>query len=196
MHLMTISTRKPFERFTIGSAPQVLTVFTLARRLAVSGDGKETRAMIGSIKRVTLAVSLAVLGLGAVTTAEARDRYGDRGDNAAIAIGAGIVGLAIGAAIADRGDRNYYNRSYYPQRRYVRVRGYDDYYYYYPNNPNRYYRDRYYSRNYRDWNERRAYNRWERGQQRVERWYGRDYRRGDYRGRDYRGRDYRYHRGY
>lgn len=151
--------------------------------------------MINSIKRVTLAVSLAVIGLGAATTAEARDRYGDRGDRAAIAIGAGVIGLAIGAAIADRGDRYYNDRSYYPQRRYVRVRGYPDYYYYYPNNPNRYYRDRYYNRHYRDWHDRRGYNRWERGQQRVDRWYGRDYRR-DYRGRDYRGRDYRYRRGY
>ena len=147
--------------------------------------------MIESIKRMTLALTLAATGFAATTAAEARDRYHDRGDDVAIAVGAGIVGLAVGAALADRGDRYYYDRAYYPQRRYVRVRGYPDYYYYYDNAPRRYYRDRYYSRYYRDWHDRRNYNRWERGQRRVDRWYGRDYSH-----RDYRGRAYRYRRGY
>lgn len=61
------------------------------------------------------------LAFAAAVPAEARDGYyrHDRrgGDDAAIAIGAGVVGLALGAAIAssDR-DRDYY---------------YDDDYYYY-----------------------------------------------------------------
>lgn len=151
--------------------------------------------MIGSIKRATLAVSLAAVGLMTATTADARDHYRNRGDDAAIAIGAGIIGLAIGAAIADRGDRNYYDQAYYPQRRYVQVRGRPDYYYYYDNAPNRYYRDRYYSRNYRDWNDRRYNNRWDRGQQRADRWYGRDRDR-YYRDRRYRDNQYGYRRGY
>lgn len=151
--------------------------------------------MIGSIKRATLAVTLAAAGLMTATTADARDYYRDRGDNAAIAIGAGIIGLAVGAAIADRGDRYYYDRAYYPQRRYVQVRGRPDYYYYYDNSPNRYYRDRYYSRHYRDWNDRRYNNRWDRGRQRVDRWYGRDRDR-YYGDRRYRDNRYRQYRGY
>jgi len=63
------------------------------------------------------------------TPAAARDRYYHRhgSDDAAIAIGAGLIGLAIGAAIAsdhdDRyyGDRYYYDNGYY----YPRYRGYD-----------------------------------------------------------------------
>lgn len=106
--------------------------------------------MIKTFKRATAALVLAATTLSVATTAEARDRYyrGHGGDDAAIAIGAGIVGLAIGAMIADRGDRHYYDRAYYPKRRYVRVRGYPDYYYYYDGYPNRYYRDRYYTRYY------------------------------------------------
>ena len=84
------------------------------------------------------------------TPAAARDRYYHRhgSDDAAIAIGAGLIGLAIGAAIAsnhdDRyyGDRYYYDNGYY----YPRYRGYD---YYYRRYPNRYYeRDYYIYRNY------------------------------------------------
>lgn len=129
--------------------------------------------------------------------AQARDRW-DRGggDDAAIAIGAGIVGLAIGAAIADRDDDRYYDRDTYRHRRYVRVHGYPDYYYYYDGYPNRYYRDRYYDRHYGSYRPRsgRYYyrensryghrysrNRWEREHDRYERrnrdGYRREYRR-------------------
>ena len=151
--------------------------------------------MINSLKRAALTVALAATGFAFATVAEARDGYRDRGDNVAIAVGAGIVGLAVGAALADRDDHNYYDRGYYPRRHYVRVRGYPDYYYYYDNAPRRYYRDRYYGRDYRGYDRRgydgrgyarRGDNRWERGQRRVDRWYG----------RDYHSRDYRYRRGY
>lgn len=63
----------------------------------------------------------AILAAGLFTTAApaaAHDRRG--GNDAAIAVGAGLVGLAVGAAIAsdrdDRGyyDAGYYNRGYYP----------------------------------------------------------------------------------
>lgn len=156
--------------------------------------------MITSLKRVTLALALTATGLtAAATSAEARDRYyGDRrgGNDAAIAIGAGLVGLAIGAAIADRGDDRYYDRRYYPSRRYVSVRGYPGYYYYYQGNPNRYYRDRYYDRYYRPYYQSR-YNRYDRGYDRASRYYGRD----RYYDRDRRydrddNRRGRYYRGY
>jgi hypothetical protein len=99
-------------------------------------------------------------------------------------IGAGIVGLAIGALIADRDDDYYYDRSYYRHRRYVSLDGYPGYYYYYDGYPNRYYRDRYYDRYYG----RYYSNRWDRGYNRIDRWYGREH---GYRDRrDYR-RDYR-----
>lgn len=148
-----------------------------------------------SIRRAVLATALAAFGLASATTAQARDRYRDGGDDAVIAIGAGLVGLAIGAALADRDDRRYYDRGWYPQRRYVRVSGYDDYYYYYPNNPRRYYRDRYYDRHYRNWHGNRGYDRWERRNRYRDRdgYYGRGYR-GD--GYGYRGSDYGYRRGY
>ncbi len=159
--------------------------------------------MIGKLKQLGLAVGLAAMALGSAGSAEARDRWDRRGggDDAAIAIGAGIVGLAIGAAIADRGDDRYYDRRFYDNRRYVRVNGHRDYYYYYAGNPNRYYRDRYYSRYYqpyyRDRYSRNYGNRWDRGYNRVDRYYGRDRYRGDryrgdrYRGDRYRDRDYR-----
>lgn len=156
------------------------------------------------VKRAVMALALGAASLTAAGAAEAREHYRDHdnGEKVAIAIGAGLVGLAIGAALADRDDRHYYDRGYYHSRRYVRVSGYPGYYYYYDGYPNRYYRDRYYDRYYgrhyrdyrparhyrRDLYERRHYDRWDRGQRRVERWYGRDrYDRNGYR-RDYRDR--------
>lgn len=98
-------------------------------------------------KTLSVAAALAATSLGFVQSAEARDRWGRRGgDDAAIAIGAGIIGLAVGAAIADRGDGRYYDRRYYDDRRYVTVRGRPGYYYYYDGAPRRYYRDRYFGR--------------------------------------------------
>jgi len=140
--------------------------------------------MLNSFKRLGLTAMIAAGMLMGATSAEARDRYRDRdgGDDAAIAIGAGIVGLAIGAMLADRDDDRYYDRGYYPSRRYVRVRGYPDYYYYYDGYPNRYYRDRYYDRHYRTWyrdSYRNGYrnrydNRWDRGYNRIDRMYDRN----------------------
>lgn len=139
--------------------------------------------MLTKLKKLGLAAGLAAMVAGTATTADARGRWRDRGGNdAAIAIGAGIVGLAIGAAIADRGDRRYYDRRYYDRRRYVNVRGYPGYYYYYDNAPNRYYRDRYYSRYYQPYYRERYRNRWDRGYDRGNRYYrgDRDYRRDRY----------------
>lgn len=105
--------------------------------------------MLNGLKKLGLGAALAASSLLVASPASARDHYRDRGGNdAAIAIGAGIIGLAIGAAIADNHDDRYYDRGWYPARRYVTVRGYPGYYYYYDGYPNRYYRDRYYSRYY------------------------------------------------
>jgi hypothetical protein len=153
---------------------------------------------IGNIRRAALAAALAVVGLASATTVQARDRNRGGDDDAVIAIGAGIVGLAIGAALADRDDRHYRDSNWYQNRRYVRMDGYDDYYYYYPNNPRRYYRDRYYDRQARNWYGSRGYDR---GGRRSDRWERRHDRHQDrYGWRDanrYRGdRYYGYRGGY
>jgi hypothetical protein len=173
-------------------------VATGPRRGLLFGKEIEDMNVRGSnFRRAVLAAALGAVGLAGATTAQARDRYRDGGDDAVIAIGAGLVGLAIGAALADRDDRRYYDRGWYPQRRYVRVSGYDDYYYYYPNNPRRYYRDRHYNRDYRNWYGNRGYDRRERGNRYRYRdrdsYYSRGYRGDGYR---YRGSDYGYRRGY
>ncbi len=149
-----------------------------------------------NFRRAALAAALAMFGLAGATTAQARDRYRDGGDDAVIAIGAGLVGLAIGAALADRDDDYYNDRRWQSDRRYVRVSGYDDYYYYYPNNPRRYYRDRHYDRDYGNWYGQRGYyrnDRRERRQRYRDGYSGRGYQRDGYR---YRGGDYGYRRGY
>lgn len=115
--------------------------------------------MFETMKRMTLAVMLAAASLVVASPAEARDRYRDRGDDAAIAIGAGIIGLAVGAAIAsgnrDRHwrDRHWRGGGYY--------RGYPNYRYdAYPRYRGDYYRNyrRDWRRDDRNWN-RRDWNR-------------------------------------
>ncbi len=65
-----------------------------------------------------------ILGLAAAATvatlaapAEARRWRGDDDDEWAYAIGGGIIGLGLGAAIASNRGR-YYDRGYYPRRHY------------------------------------------------------------------------------
>ncbi len=91
------------------------------------------------VKKTVLATTLAASALATASPATARDYYRDynrRGnDTAAIAVGAGIVGLAIGAIAASNSNRHYRDRYYY-DRRYYRDGG--DYYrnqYYYRQNP-------------------------------------------------------------
>lgn len=113
-----------------------------------------------AIGKFVLAAALGASVLAAAP-AQARDgRYGRHhdGDDAAIAIGAGVLGLAVGAAIAsDRNDRYYDDGYYYDDYYYGRPRGY---YYSYPRY--NYYRydsyPRYYRYNYnRGWNGHRGY---------------------------------------
>ena len=98
------------------------------------------------LKKGAMALALGATVAGAAAPAEAQRYYrrGHSGDDAAIAIGAGIIGLGLGAAIASssgRYDRGYYggyDRGYYG-------RGYDRRYY----GRSYGYRDRYYGRGYR-----------------------------------------------
>lgn len=158
-------------------------------------------------KRIGLGAVLAATALTAVSPAQAHDRYDrGRGDGAAIAIGAGILGLAVGAAIADRSDDRYYDRRYYGDRRYVTIRDRPGYYYYYEGRPNRYYQDRYYDRYYapyrrdywrdgRGWDRGPGWDRRDRGWDRGRNDHWRHDRRGDdHRGGWDRGRDH--HRGW
>jgi len=80
--------------------------------------------MLKYTKSAITAAALAAMTL-VTTPAEARGYHGGGrgGDDAAIAIGAGVVGIALGAALAsDHGD--YYDSGYYYPRGY--------YYNYYP----------------------------------------------------------------
>jgi len=114
--------------------------------------------MLKQMKRAAIVTALAAMTITVAAPAQARDRYyGDRDNDAALAIGAGVVGLAIGAAIAsDRRDRRYYDDRYYYDgyyRSYPRYRSYsrDRYPRYYRNNRS-YRADMYYrnDRHYRD----------------------------------------------
>jgi hypothetical protein len=131
------------------------------------------QGMKNSITRIGLATALVATSLATAAPAEARGHYYRHyrggGDDAAIAIGAGIIGLALGAAIASNHDDDYY----YPD-------GYNGYYdypapygYYYYNSYPRYrvyrYPDRYYRGYYG--------NRWDRGYARMGGYYGHHWRR-------------------
>ncbi len=121
------------------------------------------------LKKATFAAALAASALAAATPAMARPYYGGHhGDTAGWAIGAGILGLAVGAAIAsdhhDRYDerRDYDNR--YEGGGYVNG-GYNNGWsyregYYYDQDGRRYDRD--------------AYNRWCRDHDDRRRGYDRD----------------------
>jgi len=149
--------------------------------------------MMTTWKKLSLAGAagaMALVGGLTATTAQARDHYRGRGDNdAAVAIGAGVLGLIVGAAIADSNDDRYYDSGYYPDRRYVTYPGYPGYYYYYRSRPNIYYRDRYYDRYYGS----RYSNRWNRGWDRGYRYGGRGYYRGHDRHERYERRGWRGH---
>ena len=103
----------------------------------------------------------AMLAAGALiaTPAEARHRH-DNGDDVAIAVGAGLVGLAIGAAIASS-DRRHYRDGYYYDRYYPRYRGYyahpqyRGYYHDYPRHRRDYDRRRDHYRDHRHWRDDR-----------------------------------------
>jgi len=88
--------------------------------------------MHGSVKAVGAALALSAAALMAAAPAEARPWRGHyshyHGDRTGAAIGAGIIGLALGAALASPPGRSYYDYDY----------GYGYGYGYYPP-PRRYY---------------------------------------------------------
>lgn len=112
--------------------------------------------MFGFVKKAALGAAFAATAVAASSPAQARDRW-HRGND--VAVGAGVLGLALGAAIAsDRRDRyyndRYYNDRYYDDGYYRSYPRYRTYGYYGP--PPRYYRyDRPYRgdyhRRYRHW---------------------------------------------
>ena len=134
-------------------------------------------------KKAILATALTASALAATSPAEARGYYRHHGggDGAAIGIGAGILGLAVGAAIASNHNDRYRDRDYYQRDGYYYRDGY-----YWDRQGHRYDRDQM----------RRYYNGYDRGG--YEGYYGNDYRQGqysdDYR-RGYSGDEY-YRRGY
>ena len=104
--------------------------------------------MLPIFKKLTTAAVAGAVALTIAAPAEARDRYyrhRSGGNDAAIAIGAGVIGLALGAAIAsgNRNDRyDYDDRYYYPRQNYYQ--SYPQQYYYQP-----YPRQHYYQQQYR-----------------------------------------------
>lgn len=121
--------------------------------------------MTSLIGKAAVGAALAATAVLAAAPAEARDRYWrpHHGDDAAVAVAAGIAGLAIGAALASDNHRGryYYDRGYYPR--------YRSSYYYYPRSSSYYYDsyprgyyyggrydgyDRYYERQHRRWHRR------------------------------------------
>ncbi|MES2290743.1 MAG: hypothetical protein V4530_13500 [Pseudomonadota bacterium] len=96
--------------------------------------------MISLLKKGVLGVALGASALTMAAPAQAQrydNRYyhRDRGNNdAAVAIGAGVLGLAVGAAIASNNNDRYYDGGYYNRRYYAgpRYYGYNSGYYYGP----------------------------------------------------------------
>ena len=115
--------------------------------------------MFSFAKMATLATALAASALASTSPAMARDYHRHRGnDTAAIAVGAGILGLAIGAIAASSNNRSrVYDDRYYNGGSYYYRDGY-----YYDRDGRRYHRD--------EWQHRQLSDRddWRRG-------YGRDY---------------------
>ena len=120
-------------------------------------------------KKAVLGAALVASASLAAAPVEARDRYDRHHDRTGTAIAAGVVGLAIGAALASGNRDRHYDRGYngdeyyYPQQSYNNYNGYprgynyDGYRY---DNYDRRYRDGYrYERKHRKWH--RKHGRWD-----------------------------------
>lgn len=109
--------------------------------------------MLEMFRKLIIGTVAATAAMALVTSpAQARDR---RGNDAAVAVAAGVVGLAVGAAIAsNRRDRYYYPDRYYSYNQ-PRYRGY--YYDAYPQRRNYYRNYRTKSRPYRHYRDSPRY---------------------------------------
>ena len=109
-----------------------------------------------ALTKAGLAGLIGSLALTAAAPAEARGWHRGGGDDAAIAVGAGILGLAVGAAIASDRPR-YYRDDYYAGPAYYPAYPPYGYTYNYPvYRGYRYYYNDY--RPYRGYNSYRGYN--------------------------------------
>lgn len=121
-------------------------------------------------RKAAMATALTATVLGATTMgaapAAARDYYRHNDNTAAVAIGAGVIGLALGAIIASSNDDDRYR-----DRRYDSSWQYRDGYYW-DRDGGRHSRDDYHEYQRRGWNDPRGD--WRRGYNRD----GGDFRRG------------------
>ena len=111
------------------------------------------------LKKSAIAATLAATALATTTPAMARDYHRDNNNTAAVAIGAGIIGLAVGAIVASSNDHNDRYESRYQVR--------DGWYYrdgYYYNRSGARYDRADWQRRYGDRYDNRGYNN-RRGQQ-------------------------------
>jgi hypothetical protein len=100
------------------------------------------------LKKALLGVAAGSMALATAAPAEARTHYRHyrhHNDTAAIAIGAGILGLAVGAIASSNSRNGYYNGGYY--NGYYNQPGYTYYYNSYPSYYN--YNNGYYYNGYR-----------------------------------------------
>jgi len=110
---------------------------------------------MNTLTKTTIAGLIGAVALSAAAPAEARGWHRG-GDGAAVAVGAGLLGLAVGAAIAS--DHPYYYDGYYPAPAYYPAYPAYGYYYDYPAYRGyRYYYNGY--RGYRGYNGYRGYDR-------------------------------------
>jgi hypothetical protein len=80
-------------------------------------------------KKTVIAAGLAATALASTTPAMARDYHRGNDNTAAVAIGAGILGLAVGAIAASSNDRDRYYDNRYDGRVYASDWSYRDGYY-------------------------------------------------------------------
>lgn len=64
-------------------------------------------------RNATIATALAATALVSATPAMARDHYRNNDNTAAVAIGAGVIGVALGAILASNNDRDRYRDDRY-----------------------------------------------------------------------------------